>query len=82
MTRRMREAVAWLLLPIGLVGLILWGVGAVLTIAGRSLWMFAHKICRNDDCTCDECRDFDPEFVRAHQGTPLPTAASEPPAAA
>ncbi|HEV3059697.1 MAG TPA: hypothetical protein VGY48_15710 [Vicinamibacterales bacterium] len=73
--RRVRDILAIPLFIAAVPGLLAWGFGAVLTLVGRSMWMTAHKVCRDDNCACEECRDFDPEFVRSH--TP-----PEPPAAA
>lgn len=72
MTRGARELVAIPLFAIALPACVLWGAGAVLTVAGRSLWMIVHKICRDDNCVCEECRDFDPAFVRSHQAPTVP----------
>ena len=77
LSRSARFAIAMPLFIVALPGLCLWGLGTVLTLAGRSLWMFCHRLCRDENCVCEECLDFDPEFVSAHRA-----AAAEPPAAA
>ncbi len=53
-----RSMLAVPLLPLGLTGLLLWGVGSAIADAGKWIWMGTHWLFRKPDCICGECREF------------------------